>query len=82
MIPMTFEQLDVRVRELASSRWAIAVVLFIGWGPILVISLLGPVLVHFWNHDELAGLGFGSAFVLGPISTIVAITMAVRRWMS
>jgi hypothetical protein len=79
---MTFDELDCRVRRLALSRWVILLVLVIGWGPLLVTSLLYPILVRLWDHDEVAGVAFASLFVLGPVSTIIAIILGVKRWMS
>lgn len=79
---MTFDEFDRHVRRLALSRWAIVLVLAVGWGPLLVTSLLYPVLAQFWDHDELAGAALASLFVLGPVSAVIAITIAVKRWMS
>jgi hypothetical protein len=62
---MTFQQFDDRMRKMAASRWAIVGVLVAGWGPALLIGLFFPLLAPWWDHDELAGLGFASGVVLG-----------------
>ena len=78
---MTFDEFDSLIRKAALSRWAILIALLIGWGPLLVIAAVSPVLARFRDHDEIAGAGFASFLVLGPVCSVFAIIIAVKRWM-